>query len=209
MFERNFAIVTVEHYLLTSLPSSLQEWVFTRMPRGCTVLLLDLSLFPISLPYLITHVISSFYRPDMETKKRRGGRRMRQLKEQFAETEMMKQANRRGFSVETGEYGDDAMGLTLGMLEKTKDGSGNIRHMAGSAANKRKMKQSNTKAARKRAAQMNAGGQANGLATSMVFTPVQGMELVNPAAARERVKAANNNWFSENSGFQSALPKKK
>lgn len=100
------------------------------------MLLLDLSLFPISLPFLIAHVISSFYRPDMETKKRRGGRRMRQLKEQFAETEMMKQANRRGFSVETGEYGDDAMGLTLGMLEKTKDGSGNIRHMAGSAANK-------------------------------------------------------------------------
>ena len=48
---------------------------------------------------------------------------MRLLKEKFTESEMMKQANRRGFSVETGEYGDDAMGLTLGMLEKTKDGS--------------------------------------------------------------------------------------
>jgi U4/U6 small nuclear ribonucleoprotein PRP31 len=155
------------------------------------------------------HFLSSINRPDLETKKRRGGKRMRKLKEQFSESEMMKQANRRVFSTETGEYGDDAMGLTLGMLEKTKDGSGNIRHMAGSAANKRKTRHANTKASRKKAAQMNAGGQSNGLASSMVFTPVQGLELVNPDATRERVKAANNKWFSDNSGFQSALPKKK
>jgi U4/U6 small nuclear ribonucleoprotein PRP31 len=144
----------------------------------------------------------------METKKRRGGRRMRSLKEKFSESEMLKQANRRGFSVETGEYGDDAMGLTLGMLEKTKDGSGNIRHLAGSVGDKRKMKQSNTKIARKKAAAMNSGrGQSNGLATSVIFTPVQGLELVNPDAARENVKMANKKWFSENSGFKSALPK--
>lgn len=134
---------------------------------------------------------------------------MRLLKEQFSESEMMKQANRRGFSTESGEYGDDAMGLTLGLLEKTKDGSGAIRHMAGSAGNKRKIKQANTKAARKKAAQMNAVGQTNGLASSMIFTPVQGLELVNPDAMREKVKSANNKWFSDNSGFQSALPKKK
>jgi U4/U6 small nuclear ribonucleoprotein PRP31 len=133
---------------------------------------------------------------------------MRLLKEKFTESEMMKQANRRGFSVETGEYGDDAMGLTLGMLEKSKDGTGNIRHMAGSAGTKRKMRQANTKASRKRAEQMK-GGQTSGLATSMVFTPVQGMELVNPDAMKERVQKANQKWFSESSGFQSALPKKK
>mmetsp|Transcript_479 Transcript_479/g.808 ORF Transcript_479/g.808 Transcript_479/m.808 type:complete len:517 (+) Transcript_479:133-1683(+) len=153
-------------------------------------------------------VIKALPKPDMETKKRRGGRRMRSLKEKFSESEMLKQANRRGFSVETGEYGDDAMGLTLGMLEKTKDGSGNIRHLAGSVGDKRKLKQSNTKLARKKAAAMNHGrGQSSGLATSVVFTPVQGLELINPDAARENVKAANKKWFSENSGFQSALPK--
>mmetsp|Transcript_3067 Transcript_3067/g.4628 ORF Transcript_3067/g.4628 Transcript_3067/m.4628 type:complete len:141 (+) Transcript_3067:223-645(+) len=140
---------------------------------------------------------------------------MRLMKEQFAESEMMKQANRRVFSAESGEYGDDAMGLTMGMLEKTADGSGaggSIRHMAGSAGNKRKVRQANTKAARKKAAQMNgsagAGGYMNGMASSMAFTPVQGLELVNPDAMRDRVKRANEKWFSENSGFQSALPKK-
>mmetsp|Transcript_26826 Transcript_26826/g.48452 ORF Transcript_26826/g.48452 Transcript_26826/m.48452 type:complete len:115 (+) Transcript_26826:3-347(+) len=114
---------------------------------------------------------------------------------------MMKQANRRAFSAESGEYGDDAMGLTLGMLD-TKEG-GAMRN----TVEKRKMRQANTKSSRKRAVQMSSGA-TNGLASSMVFTPVQGLELVNPDANRERVRQANAKWFSENAGFQSALPKK-
>ena len=83
---------------------------------------------------------------------------MRRLKEKFEETELMKQANRRAFSTETGEYGDDVMGLVnLGMLEKSTTGgsskSGNVRQLS-IQANKRKMRQANTKASRKRAAQM-------------------------------------------------------
>jgi U4/U6 small nuclear ribonucleoprotein PRP31 len=42
----------------------------------------------------------------------------------------------------------------------------------------------------------------------MVFTPVQGMELVNPDAAKDRVREANRKWFKDNAGFQSALQKK-
>jgi hypothetical protein len=33
------------------------------------------------------------------------------------------------------------------------------------------------------------------------------MELVNPNAAAERVRAANNKWFNSQSGFLSAAPK--
>lgn len=113
---------------------------------------------------------------------------------------MMKQANRRVFSAEAGEYGDDAMGLTLGMLD-TKEG-GTLRN----TVEKRKTRQANTKASRKRALQMSSGA-TDGLASSMVFTPVQGLELVNPDANRERVRQANAKWFSEHAGFQSALPK--
>ena len=51
-----------------------------------------------------------------------------------------------------------------------------------------------------------SSGQTNGLSSSLVFTPVQGLELVNPNAAAERVKAANNKWFNANSGFMSAAP---
>ncbi|GAX20983.1 U4/U6 small nuclear ribonucleoprotein PRP31 [Fistulifera solaris] len=55
-------------------------------------------------------------KPDLTTKKRRGGKRMRRLKERYEETALMKQANTRAFSAQAGEYGDDAMGLTMGLL---------------------------------------------------------------------------------------------
>ena len=115
----------------------------------------------------------------------------------------MKQANRRAFSAESGEYGDDAMGLTLGMLDSKEGGGGVIRN----TIEKKKMRYANTKASRKKAVQMSSGG-TSGLASSMVFTPAQGLELVNPDANRERVRQANAKFFSENAGFQSALPKK-
>jgi U4/U6 small nuclear ribonucleoprotein PRP31 len=137
----------------------------------------------------------------LTTKKRRGGRRIRRLKERFEETEMMKQANKRAFSVEAGEYGDDAMGLTLGMLSSKEGGA------MRNTVEKKKMRQANTKASRKRAIQMSSGA-SNGLASSMVFTPVQGLELVNPDAQKEKVREANNKWFQHTAGFQSALPKK-
>lgn len=51
-----------------------------------------------------------------------------------------------------------------------------------------------------------SSGQTNGLSSSLVFTPVQGLELVNPHAAAERIREANNKWFNANSGFISAAP---
>ncbi|KAL3772512.1 hypothetical protein ACHAWO_002514 [Cyclotella atomus] len=146
-------------------------------------------------------VVKALPKPDLTTKKRRGGRRIRRLKERFEETEMMKQANKRAFSVEAGEYGDDAMGLTLGMLSSKEGGA------MRNTVEKKKMRQANTKASRKRAIQMSSGA-SNGLASSMVFTPVQGLELVNPDAQKEKVREANNKWFQHTAGFQSALPKK-
>ena len=134
---------------------------------------------------------------------------MRRLKERYEETAMMKQANTRSFSAKTGEYGDDAMGLTMGLLDTAEFSGGNLRK----TTEKRKMRQANTKNSRKRQAQMAAiaakgKGGTSGMASSMVFTPVQGMELVNPDANKERVANANKQWFANNAGFQSALPKK-
>jgi U4/U6 small nuclear ribonucleoprotein PRP31 len=175
-------------------------------------------------------------KPDMDVKKRRGGKRMRRLKENYEETELMKQANKRVFSQGTGEYGDDAMGLTMGLLDSSE--GGDLRKKS----QLKKLRHSNTKASRKKAAQQAAqakshasamasglhssadsgstvlpghatslnkynGSTASGTASSMVFTPVQGMELVDPSRAQaDRVKKANAKWFTENAGFQSALP---
>lgn len=82
----------------------------------------------------------------MTVKKRRGGKRMRRLKERYEETTLMKQANTRAFSSKVGEYGDDAMGLTMGLLD-TEDVSG-----TGVRKNteKRKIRFANTKRRRER-----------------------------------------------------------
>jgi U4/U6 small nuclear ribonucleoprotein PRP31 len=152
------------------------------------------------------------FRPDLEVKKRRGGKRMRRLKERYEETAMMKQANTRAFSAQVGEYADDAMGLTLGLLDTAEVSAGGALRKN---TEKKKMKLANTRESRKRAAQMNAkaskhhinsSSASSGLASSMVFTPVQGMELINPDAAKERVKQANRMWFNEHAGFQSSKP---
>jgi len=47
----------------------------------------------------------------------------------------------------------------------------------------------------------------NGMASSLAFTPVQGIELVNPTSQAEKVKQANASWFNSSSGFLSAMPK--
>lgn len=53
-------------------------------------------------------------------------------------------------------------------------------------------------------------GATNGMASSLVFTPTQGLELLNPSAVEERrrrVEEANKSWFDSNSGFMSAKPR--
>ena len=129
---------------------------------------------------------------------------MRRWKERFEETAMMKQANTRAFSTQQGEYGDDAMGVTMGLLD-TADTGGAIRK----TTEKRKMRVANSKASRKRAMQMaQQSRNSDGLASSVVFNQSSSMELVNPDANKDRVREANKKWFRENAGFQSALPKK-
>ena len=150
-------------------------------------------------------VLKALPKPNLEAKKRRGGRRMRRLKERYEETAMMKQANTRAFSTQQGEYGDDAMGITMGLLD-TADNGGAIRKVT----EKRKMRQANTKASRKRAMQMaQQAKNKDGLASSVVFTQSTGMELINPEAQKDRIRAANEKWFKNDAGFQSALPKRK
>jgi U4/U6 small nuclear ribonucleoprotein PRP31 len=60
----------------------------------------------------------------------------------------------------------------------------------------------------KRAIQMSSGA-TNGLSSSLVFTPVHGIELVGGDTVSQReakVAEANQKWFSQNSGFLSARP---
>ena len=96
------------------------------------------------------------------------------------------------------------MGFTRGLLDTQEVNAGGALRKT---TEKRKIKFANTKASRKKMAQMSANSVSNGLETSLVFTPVQGMELANPDANKERVAQANKKWFSDSAGFMSALPK--
>ena len=135
--------------------------------------------------------------PEEKRKARRGGKRVRRFKERFATTELRAQQNKIKVSIDEGEYGDSAMGNDQGMVG-VKD-SGKLRAPV--------KKQTKLLSRKQLKVVQQSSGQTNGLSSSLVFTPVQGIELVNPIAAAERVKEANNKWFNANSGFLSAVPK--
>eukprot|EP00981_Chlorochromonas_danica_P008581 scaffold2237_cov175-Ochromonas_danica.AAC.3 len=135
--------------------------------------------------------------PEEKKKARRGGKRVRRMKERMAMTEVAKAANRVSFDMEGNEYGDSAMGVE-NVLAGLKD-SQKLRAP-------RKVESQFLKKAKK-AVTTASSGQTSGLSSSLVFTPVQGLELVNPNAAAQRVQEANQKWFSAASGFLSAKPK--
>lgn len=119
------------------------------------------------------------------------------MKERLAMSEVAKAANRVSFDLEGNEYGDSAMGVE-NVLAGLKD-SQKLRAP-------RKVESQFLKKAKK-AVTTASSGQTSGLSSSLVFTPVQGLELVNPNAAAQRVQEANQKWFNAASGFLSAKPK--
>ncbi|KAI9907321.1 hypothetical protein PsorP6_004363 [Peronosclerospora sorghi] len=138
--------------------------------------------------------------PDEKPRRKRGGKRYRKIKERLQMTDVRREMNRQSFATADEEYGDNAMGITSGRLGQ--EGSGNLRII------RKEQKQSSKKL---RAANF-AAPSANkpplsGLASSLAFTPVQGIELMNPEAAKTRVAEANKKYFSAASGFVSVVKK--
>ncbi|KAM0745807.1 Nop domain-containing protein [Meredithblackwellia eburnea MCA 4105] len=139
-------------------------------------------------------VVKALPKPEEGGKKnRRGGRRARKLKEQFQMTELRKLQNRVRFGEEEEETGayDETRGL--GMIGKE---SGRIRNTQAEARSQAKL----TKAQKGRLASIRTSSTSSatsGLATSLAFTPVQGLELVDPSKLRNKVKEANDKWFAE------------
>jgi len=148
-------------------------------------------------------------------KKKRGGRRVRQMKERYAVTELRKQANRMTF----GELEDDSyqsdLGATRGNIGKGGVGGGSLRMAQVDERTKVRISQTLKKNLQKQQAvwggmssitrSSNPGrkGAVSGTASSVAFTPVQGLEIVNPLAAEKKVDEANAKYFSSTSGFRS------
>eukprot|EP00891_Asterochloris_glomerata_P008708 jgi/Astpho2/8708/e_gw1.00128.13.1_t len=134
--------------------------------------------------------------PDMEPKKRRGGRRLRKMRERYGLTDVRKAANRMNFNQPEEEYMDGEDTVGLGMLGK--EGSGRLRV----AAREQKQKMS-AKTAKKYAKQAGykSGLQTSGLA-SLAFTPVQ-QGLNDQEANDALLKSGTESYFSEYGGFKS------
>ncbi|XP_058831390.1 U4/U6 small nuclear ribonucleoprotein Prp31 [Topomyia yanbarensis] len=138
-------------------------------------------------------------------KKKRGGKRVRKMKERYAITEFRKQANRMNFGdIDEDAYQDD-LGYTRGTIGKT--GTGRIR--LPQIDEKTKVRISKTLQKNLQKQQQVWGGsttvkkQISGTASSVAFTPLQGLEIVNPQAAERSVSESSAKYFSNTSGFLS------
>ncbi|EAA00197.5 AGAP012142-PA [Anopheles gambiae str. PEST] len=157
-------------------------------------------------------------------KKKRGGKRVRKMKERYAITEFRKQANRMNFGdvsigffytvvnsfthalsqIEEDAYQED-LGYTRGTIGKT--GTGRIR--LPQIDEKTKVRISKTLQKNLQKQQQVWGGSTtvkkhiSGTASSVAFTPLQGLEIVNPQAAEKSTSESGAKYFSNTSGFLS------
>ncbi|KNA25411.1 hypothetical protein SOVF_006860 [Spinacia oleracea] len=132
--------------------------------------------------------------PDSEPKKKRGGRRLRKMKERYAVTDMRKLANRMQFGVPEESSLGDGLGEGYGMLGQA--GSGKLRMSAGPSKLAAKV------AKKFKEKRYGSSGATSGLTSSLAFTPVQGIELSNPQAhAHQLGSGTQSTYFSETGTF--------
>ncbi|ORX83034.1 Nop domain-containing protein [Anaeromyces robustus] len=129
--------------------------------------------------------------PDDGPKKRRGGKRVRRMKESYAVTELRRAQNRMTFGVQEDEVSGIDSTEGLGLIRQQ---SGRIRAFQNDPRTKVKL---NPKRQRMMGG---SSGATSGLSSSIAFTPVQGIELENPETAQQKLKEISERYFS---GFKS------
>jgi len=141
-------------------------------------------------------------KPIDPSRKKRGGKRVRKMKERYAMTDIRKQANRLNFAdIEDDAYQED-LGYTRGTIGKS--GTGKIR--TAQVDEKTKVRISKTLQKNLQKQQVWGGSTSvkkhvSGTASSVAFTPSQGLEIVNPQAAEKNSSEAEAKYFSNTSGF--------
>lgn len=144
-------------------------------------------------------------------KKRRGGRKARKAKERNGMTELRKMQNRMEFGKQEEEaFGyDESVGL--GMISSSA--SGKVRAQVAEERSKGKISKANKnrlaalRGSSGTSSVLGGGGGVDGTASSLSFTPVQGIELVDPSKRRNGGAGAegeNAKWFKQ--GQFSLLP---
>lgn len=180
--------------------------------------------------------------PDDKPSRKRGGRRARKAKEATTMTDLRKAQNRMAFGTEEKEVGygtgEGTKGLgmigqanegrirslqidqrTKAKLSKNNKGWGGATPLGGTASSLRGFGQgagnvTMLRAHGLRSSGVGGGAAAAGTASSIAFTPVQGLELADPKAMNELKRKRNaeeDRWFkggtfTQVGGAQTALP---
>eukprot|EP00967_Tisochrysis_lutea_P134786 scaffold238513_cov31-Tisochrysis_lutea.AAC.1 len=127
--------------------------------------------------------------PPESSGKRRGGRRLRKMKERSGMSHMRQLSNRVRFGQEEDTTSDGLLGV--GMLGKQQQAG----KLKVTAQQQKLLSEKN-----KKARLAGSSGSTNGLASSLAFTPVQGIELVNPSASQD-TKEGTETYFSQQAAF--------
>ena len=164
--------------------------------------------------------------------KKRGGKRIRKFKEQFQQTELQKAQNRMTFGslgeeeASGSSYGEESVGMGRGIA-----GQGSLSSSSGSVRavkidNKTRARMSKGMQARLNglssvipgsstvggAKKASMGGAADlinsGVASSLSFTPVQGIELVDPSRLAQKRKAEEEDRWFKSGTFTMINPRK-
>ncbi|KHN84540.1 U4/U6 small nuclear ribonucleoprotein Prp31 [Toxocara canis] len=141
-------------------------------------------------------------KPLDKASKKRGGRRVRKMKERLGMTEMRRKANRMNFGELSEDVIQESVGFSLGQATSGPSSSGRIR---GAAVDpKTRARQKLQKAVDRQRAMgglTSVRSKASGTASSVTFTPVQGIEIVNPTIKQERVGSSSTTYFSPSASF--------
>ncbi|KAM3873234.1 nucleolar GTP-binding protein 2-like [Diretmus argenteus] len=123
----------------------------------------------------------------------------RKMKERLGLTEIRKHANRMTFAeIEDDAYQED-LGFSLGQLGKS--GSGRVRQAQVNEATKARISKSLQKQSMTYGGKSTVRDRSSGTSSSVAFTPLQGLEIVNPQAAEKKVAEANQKYFSNMAEF--------
>ncbi|TXT13628.1 hypothetical protein VHUM_00995 [Vanrija humicola] len=131
--------------------------------------------------------------PQETARKKRGGKRARALKDQFAQTELRKLQNRMEFGKAEEELDMDEESVGLGMIGQ----AGKVRAHVTDARSRAKLSRANKLRTQLLGRSATSDSGVSGTSTSLSFTPVQGIEIVTPSlSAAQKVQEANNRWFA-------------
>ena len=138
-------------------------------------------------------------------KQRRGGRRVRKIKERFAVTRVRKQANRMNFGELREDIYQSDLGINLGNIDKNRIGCG-IRMPQIDARTKVRMSQTLKKSLQTTHAWVGAStlqrrADVSGKSSRFAVTPLQGFEIVNPQVVEKRVCDLEAKYFLPYASF--------